>query len=110
VALATHRDLVPKSRIVELYISPRINSDQTGPAANRTSYAMATGALPKGIQRPKRGADQSHRPSAEVKNCRAMYLLSSSGEIGSGANTPSYQKVTETLSKEIKRPRRGSDN
>jgi hypothetical protein len=34
---------------------------------------VANGTLPKGIERPKRGADHSPRPSAEAKNGRAIY-------------------------------------
>jgi hypothetical protein len=49
---------------------------QIGSGANTTSYPIVTGALPKGIKRPKRGADHSPRHSAEVKNGRAIYIYS----------------------------------
>jgi hypothetical protein len=68
---------------------------------------MDTLALLKGIKRPQRGADNSPRPGAEVKNGRATrrYLLSSSGQTVSGANTDSYPMDTGTLPKGIKRPK-----
>jgi hypothetical protein len=37
---------------------------------------MVAEALHKGIKRPKREADNSLRHRAEVKNARAIYLLS----------------------------------
>jgi hypothetical protein len=47
----------------------------TGSGANTASYPNVRGALLKGAKRPKCGADQSPRPSAEVKNGEAIYLL-----------------------------------
>jgi hypothetical protein len=38
---------------------------------------MVAGELPKGLKRPKRGADNSLLPRAEVKNPRATCKLSS---------------------------------
>jgi membrane-bound lytic murein transglycosylase B len=71
---------------------------------------MVNVTIPKGIRRPKRGADHSTRPSAEVKNGRVIYLLYPSGQTSSGANTASYSLVTGTLPKGIQRTKRGADH
>jgi hypothetical protein len=50
---------------------------QTGYGATRASNPMVAGELPKGIKRPKLGADTSLRPMDEVKNPTATNILSS---------------------------------
>jgi hypothetical protein len=53
------------------YMYTLLQKVQTGYGANRASYSMVAGELPKGIKRPKRGADNLLRPRAEVKNATA---------------------------------------
>jgi hypothetical protein len=54
-----------------------IHKVHTGYGANRASYPMVAGKLPKGIKRPKRGADNLLRHRAEFKNASATCILSS---------------------------------
>jgi hypothetical protein len=96
-----------KSRIAIYF--PLHHSVQTGLGAKTTSYPMVSGALPKGIKRPKRGADNSLTPRAEVKNGRAIYLFSSSVQTGSETNKVSYPMVKGAHPKGIKRPKLGAN-
>jgi hypothetical protein len=43
-----------------------LHNVQTGYGATRASHPMVAWELPKGIKRPKRGADNLLRPKAEV--------------------------------------------
>jgi hypothetical protein len=54
-----------------------LNKVDTGYGANRASYQMVAGELPKGTKRPKRRADNLLRPKAEVKNATATFIISS---------------------------------
>jgi hypothetical protein len=49
----------------------------TGYGANRSSYPMVAGELPKGIKRQKLGAYKLLHPRAEVKNATATCIPSS---------------------------------
>jgi hypothetical protein len=54
-----------------------LHNVQTGYDAKRASYPMVAGELSKGIERPKREADNLLHPRAEVKNATASYIVSS---------------------------------
>jgi hypothetical protein len=55
VALTTHLDLEPRTRMVEIYIySPPVSRPVSG---TNKPYPIVTGDLPKGIKRPKRSAN-----------------------------------------------------
>jgi hypothetical protein len=54
-----------------------LHNVQTGHGANRASYPMVAGELPKRINRLKRGADNLLRHRAEVKCATAICILSS---------------------------------
>jgi hypothetical protein len=71
---------------------------------------MVTDTLPKGIKRPKRGAYHSSRPTAEVKNFKAIKLPTSSVQIGSEPNTDTYKTATGAILMGIKRPKGGADH
>jgi hypothetical protein len=84
------------------------STSRTGMAPT-TSYPMVAGERPKGIKRPKRGADKILRPRAEVKNASATCILSSSTSRPGMTPTTSYPMVAWERPKGIKRPKRGAD-
>jgi hypothetical protein len=45
-----------------------LHNVQTGYGANTASYPMVAGEVPKGIKRPRHGADNSLQPRAADKN------------------------------------------
>jgi hypothetical protein len=85
-----------------------LHNVQTGYGVNTASYPMVTRELPKGIKWPKREADNSLRPRAEVKNARAYsppqrpdLLWRQKSFLSNGCSGTSQG---------IKRPKREADN
>jgi hypothetical protein len=61
--------------LVEARYFPLLHSIQADPKIHPPSYPMGIWGFLPGAKRLRREADQSSRPSAEVRNCGATSLL-----------------------------------
>jgi hypothetical protein len=76
VGLAIYYDLGLRSKMLQLNVYSSIQRPDRL-LRQKASYPMDGGEHHKGMKRPKRGADNSLRPRADIKNPRATCILSS---------------------------------